>query len=374
MSTAMKRLLAAWVVSGGIVAAAGAVVPALAGAPIPEVGGAAMTSVAGVVSRITPGVVGISVRGEVREVNPLAQDPLFRQFFNLGDQPVERETEAVGSGVIIDAARGYVLTNSHVVDNANRIEVTTKDNRRFTAKLIGRDTATDIAVLQIPAENLTAVPIGNSDRLQVGDFVLAVGNPFGLGQTVTSGIVSALGRTGLGIEGYEDFIQTDASINPGNSGGALVDLQGRLVGINTAILAPGGGNIGIGFAVPINMARDVMDQLTRYGEVRRGHIGVAIQDLTPDLARALGTTHTQGALIARVEPGSAAQHAGLRSSDLVVAVNGTPIHNASELRNRVGLAQIGDDIELTVDRGGSERAVSVRIEQATAARQTGRRR
>ena len=269
-----------------------------------------MTSVAGVVSRITPGVVGVSVRGEVRQVNPLAQDPLFRQFFNFRDEPIERETEAVGSGVIVDAERGYVLTNGHVVDNATKIEVTTKDNRRFTARLIGRDTATDIAVLQIPAEGLTAVPIGDSDRLQVGDFVLAIGNPFGLGQTVTSGIVSALGRTGLGIEGYEDFIQTDASINPGNSGGALVDLQGRLIGINTAILAPGGGNIGIGFAVPINMARNVMAQLTRYGAVRRGRIGVTIQDLTPDLARALGTPRDEGALIARVEPGSAAQRAG----------------------------------------------------------------
>ncbi len=192
----MKRVLAAFVVSGGVVAAAVGVLPASAGAPIPEVGGAPLTSVAGVVSRITSGVVGISVRGEVREVNPLAQDPLFRQFFNLREPPVERATQAVGSGVIVDAARGYVLTNSHVVDNATRIEVTTKDNRRFAAKLIGRDTATDIALLQIPAEDLTAVPFGNSDRLQVGDFVLAVGNPFGIGQTVTSGIVSALGRTG----------------------------------------------------------------------------------------------------------------------------------------------------------------------------------
>ncbi|HUC70738.1 MAG TPA: Do family serine endopeptidase [Stellaceae bacterium] len=365
--------MARFVLAGGLVAAAAAV-PARAGAPIPEIGGTPVTSVAGVVSRITPGVVGVSVRGEVREANPLAQDPLFRQFFNLRDRPIERETEAVGSGVIVDAGRGYVLTNSHVVDNAARIEVTTKDNRRFAAKLIGRDTATDIAVLQIPAENLTAVPIGNSDRLQVGDFVLAVGNPFGLGQTVTSGIVSALGRTGLGIEGYEDFIQTDASINPGNSGGALADLQGRLIGINTAILAPGGGNVGIGFAVPINIARGVMDQLTRYGEVRHGRIGVAIQDLTPDLARAIGSTHTDGALVARVEPGSAAQRAGLRSTDLIVAVNGAPIHNAAELRNRVGLAQIGDEIALTVDRVGAERTVSVRIEQATAERQPGRRR
>jgi Do/DeqQ family serine protease len=366
----MKRELAVFVLSGGAFAAALSEGPALSGAPIPLAGGAPMTSVAGVVSRITPGVVGISVRGEVREVNPLAQDPLFRQFFNLRDQPIARETEAVGSGVIVDAEHGYVLTNSHVVDNASRIEITTKDNRRFAAKLIGRDPATDIALLRIPTENLTAIPIGDSSRLQVGDFVLAVGNPFGLGQTVTSGIVSALGRKGLGIEGYEDFIQTDASINPGNSGGALVDLQGRLVGINTAILAPGGGNVGIGFAVPINMARDIMDQLVRHGEVRHGRIGVAIQDLTPDLARALGTTHAEGALVARVEPGSAAAHAGLRSSDLIIAVDGVAIHDAAELRNRVGLAQVGDVVQLTLDRNGSERTLSVRIEQATAQRQS----
>ncbi|HEY3911652.1 MAG TPA: Do family serine endopeptidase [Stellaceae bacterium] len=365
----MKRVLTALVLSGGISLVAGTPGPALAGAPIPEAGGAAVTSVADVVSRITPGVVGIAVRGEVRENNPLAQDPLFRQFFNFGDQPIERETEAVGSGVIVDAADGYVLTNNHVVENATNIEVTTKDNRRFKARLIGRDPATDIAVLQIPAQNLTAVPMGDSARLRVGDFVLAIGNPFGLGQTVTSGIVSALGRTGLGIEGYEDFIQTDASINPGNSGGALVDLQGRLIGINTAILAPSGGNVGIGFAVPIDMARDVMDQLIRYGEVRRGRIGVAIQDLTPDLAHALGTTRTEGALIARVEPNSPAERAGLRSSDLIVAVNGAPVHGAGDLRNRIGLSPIGDEVTLTVDRGTAQRQVMVRIGRAPAERQ-----
>jgi Do/DeqQ family serine protease len=368
---AMKRTLSALVLSGAFILVA-RVPYAVGGAPIPEAaGGGAVETVAPVVARITPGVVGISVRGEVRENNPLLQDPLFRRFFDMrGDnQPIERETQATGSGVIVDAAQGYVLTNSHVVDNATSIEVTTKDNRRFRAKLIGRDPETDIAVLQIPGGNLTAGPMGDSDRLRVGDFVLAVGNPFGLGQTVTSGIVSALGRSGLGIEGYEDFIQTDASINPGNSGGALVDLHGRLVGINTAILAPGGGNIGIGFAVPINMARQVLDQLVSYGEIRRGRIGVAIQDLTPDLARALGTTRSEGALIARVVPGSPAARAGLKSSDLVVAVDGAPIHSAAELRNRVGLSRIGDSVTLTVDRGGSERNVSVRIEQARPARQ-----
>jgi Do/DeqQ family serine protease len=363
----MKRVLSALVVSGGIALTTGIVSPVLAGAPIPLADGAPVQTLAPVVSRITPGIVGISVRGRVREDNPLLQDPMFRRFFNL-QQPVERETQATGSGVIVDAAQGYVMTNAHVVENASSIEVTTKDNRRLTAKLIGRDPDTDIAVLQIPASGLTAVPIGDSDRLQVGDFVLAIGNPFGLGQTVTSGIISALGRS-LGIEGYEDFIQTDASINPGNSGGPLVDLQGRVVGINTAILAPGGGNIGIGFAVPINMARQVMDQLVNYGEIKRGRIGVAIQDLTPDLAQALGTRHTQGAVIARVEPGSAAERAGLRTNDLVVAINGAPMRSGTELRNRVGLSRIGDEVELTVERGGAERSVRVRVEKATTTAQ-----
>ena len=341
---------------------------AFAGAPIPEVGGAPMQSIAPVVGRVTPGVVGISVRGRVREDNPLLQDPLFRQFFNLRQGPIERETEAAGSGVIVDAAQGYVLTNNHVVENATHIEVTTKDNRQLKARLIGRDPETDIAVLQIAAGGLTSVPMGDSDRLQVGDFVLAVGNPFGLGQTVTSGIVSALGRS-PGIEGYEDFIQTDASINPGNSGGPLVDLQGRIVGINTAIVAPSGGNVGIGFAVPINMARQVMDQLISGGEIKRGRIGVAIQDLTPDIAQALGTTHTQGAVIARVEQGSPADRAGLRTHDLVVAVNGVPIHTGAELKNRVGLSKIGDAVDLTIIRAGSERTVAVRIDQVAAQRQ-----
>jgi Do/DeqQ family serine protease len=369
----MNRVLSALVLSGGIALMTGAPRLVFAGAPIPEMDGAPIRSIAPVVSRLTPGVVGISVRGRVREDNPLLQDPLFRRFFNLQQQPIERETQATGSGVIVDATQGYVLTNSHVTENGNSIEVTTKDNRKFKARLIGRDPDTDIAVLQISGSNLTAVPMGDSDRLQVGDFVLAVGNPFGLGQTVTSGIVSALGRS-PGIEGYEDFIQTDASINPGNSGGPLVDLQGRIVGINTAIVAPSGGNVGIGFAVPINMARQVMDQLISYGEIKRGRIGVAIQDLTPDIAQALGTTHTQGAVIARVEQGSPAERAGLRTNDLVVAVNGAPIHNGAELRNRVGLSKIGDAVDLTVVRGVSERTITVRIDQFAAQRQRVRQR
>jgi S1-C subfamily serine protease len=303
----MKRVLSVLVVSGAIALTNCAPCSSFAGAPIPEMGGAPLQSIAPVVSRVTPGVVGISVRGRVREDNPLLQDPVFRRFFNMQREPIERETMATGSGVIVDASQGYVLTNAHVVENASSIEVTTKDNRRLKARLIGRDPETDIAVLQVPSSNLTALPLGDSDRLQVGDFVLAIGNPFGLGQTVTSGIISALGRS-PGIEGYEDFIQTDASINPGNSGGPLVDLQGRIVGINTAIVAPSGGNVGIGVAVPINMARQVMDQLTRCGEIKR-RIGVAIQDLTPDIAQALGTKYTQG-VIARVGFGSPAERPG----------------------------------------------------------------
>jgi Do/DeqQ family serine protease len=370
----MNRLLSALVLMSGVAMLMPAPYPALAAGAIPEVGGAVPT-LAPMLARVTPGVINIAVRGKVRAENPLLQDPFFRRFFNLPQrsQPEERETQATGSGVIVDAQNGYILTNGHVVDNATKIEVTTKDNKRFTAKLVGRDTEADVAVLQIPAQNLTAVPLGDSDRLQVGDFVLAVGNPFGLGQTVTSGIVSALGRSGLGIEGYEDFIQTDASINPGNSGGPLVNLHGQVVGVNTAILAPGGGNIGIGFAVPINMARRVMDQIIRYGEVKRGRIGVAIQDLTPELAQAMSTHQTEGAVIARVETGSPAEQAGLRTGDLVVAANGTAVHSGTQLRNTIGLARIGDQVTLTIDRRGSEISIPVRIEAATATATTRQR-
>jgi serine protease Do len=359
----MRRHISALVLIGGVAA----LTPVgFAAAPIPELNGGTVPSLAPMLSTITPGVVNIAVKGRVREENPLLQDPFFRRFFNVpeGRQFQERETQASGSGVIVDAAQGYVLTNVHVIENAITISVTTKDNRRYPAKLIGQDADTDIAVLRIEPGSFTAVPLGDSDKLQVGDFVVAIGNPFGLGQTVTSGIVSALGRSGLGIEGYEDFIQTDASINRGNSGGALVDLRGQLVGINTAILGPGGGNVGINFAVPINMARKVMDQLIRFGEVKRGRIGVAIQDLTPDLAEAMKTARTVGAIIARVEPGSAADRAGLKGGDLVVAANGVPVNGGTQLRNAIGLTRIGDEIKLTVDRGGTERAIVIKVELA----------
>jgi len=368
----MKRLFSTLVFMGAISTSA---LPGFAAAPIPEFTGGSVPTLAPMLKAVTPGVVNIAVKGRVREQNPLLQDPFFRRFFNVpqGQQYQERETMAAGSGVIVDAARGYVLTNAHVVENAINIEVTSKDNHRYPAKLVGRDADTDVAVLKIEPGHLTAVPIGDSDKLQVGDFVVAIGNPFRLGQTVTSGIISALGRSGLGIEGYEDFIQTDASINPGNSGGALIDLHGQLIGINTAILAPGGASIGIGFAVPINMARRVMDQLIRYGEVKRGRIGVTIQDLTPDLAEAMKTSRTDGAVIARVEPGSAADHAGIKSGDLVIAANGVAVRSGTQLRNTIGLTRIGDEVKLTVDRSGAERAVEVKVELAPQAATTSAR-
>ncbi|MBF5093302.1 Do family serine endopeptidase [Azospirillum sp. INR13] len=336
--------------------------PAAAALPLGAVGGG---TIAPMLEQVTPAVVNISVLSQAPQAeNPLLRDPFFRRFFNLPDQmPQGRPQVSAGSGVIVDAANGYVVTNSHVVENAQEIAVTLKDRRRLRAKLIGRDAATDIALLQIKAESLTALPLGDSDRAKVGDFVVAIGNPFGLGQTVTSGIVSALGRSGLKIEGYEDFIQTDASINPGNSGGALVNFQGELIGINTAIIGPAGGSVGIGFAVPVTIVRSVMEQLREYGEVRRGRLGVAIQDLTPDLAESLNLKGDEGALIAKIERGSPADSGGLRSGDVVVAVDGRAIRSATDFRNRIGLLRVGTPVQLTVVRGGGQKSVTVRTQR-----------
>ncbi|MBL8659568.1 MAG: DegQ family serine endoprotease [Rhodospirillales bacterium] len=346
--------------------------PAHAGIPAVAVEGD-VPSLAPLLDKITPAVVNISVTSAAPvQQNPLLQDPFFRRFFNLPDTPPRAQPRmSAGSGVIVDARRGYVLTNNHVVENATEIAVTLKDRRQFKATLVGRDPETDVAMLRIDARDLTALAMGNSDKLRVGDYVLAIGNPFGLGQTVTSGIVSALGRSGLNIEGYEDFIQTDASINPGNSGGALVNLKGELIGINTAIVAPAGGNVGIGFAVPANMAHAVMEQLASFGEIRRGRLGVAIQDVTPDLAEALRLDRPVGAVITNVEAGSSAEKAGLRQGDVIVAVDNDPIEGASDLRNKIGLEPVGGTIALDVIRDGRKRTiraevVKMRAESASA--------
>jgi Do/DeqQ family serine protease len=306
-----------------------------------------------IIEPVMPAVVNISVKGHVQQsVGGPLDDPFFRRFFNIPDKPERREFQAAGSGVIVDAQRGFILTNSHVVDDAENISVTLSDDRQFDAELVGKDPETDIAVIKIPHESLTAVPLGESENLQVGDFVIAIGNPFGLSHTVTSGIVSAVGRSGLGIEGYEDFIQTDASINPGNSGGALLDLQGDLVGINTAIVGPSGGNVGIGFAIPISMARSVMEQLVNNGKVERGQLGILVQDLTPDVAKAMGATVTHGAVIAQVTKNSAAEHADLRAGDVIEAVDGQTIRNGADLRNKIGLKDVGQTVRLSVIRDG----------------------
>jgi len=332
-------------------------------------------TLAPVLERVTPGVVNIAVRSlQPVETNPLLRDPFFRHFFGgLPERPPAQVVLSAGSGVIIDARRGYVVTNNHVVENAQEIVVTLKDRRTFRAELVGTDPATDIALLKIPPEDLTAVPLGDSDALKVGDVVLAIGNPFGLGQTVTSGIVSALGRSGLAPEKYESFIQTDAPINPGNSGGALIDSRGRLVGINTAIVSPAGGNVGIGFAVPVNMVKAVVAQLEKYGEVRRGQIGVVIQDLTPDLAEALRLPAEAGAVVSEVRPGSPAAKAGLKSGDVIVAVDGRPVRSATDLRNRIGLSERGSTIRLTVVRDGQRLEIPVTVGPPEALALTGGR-
>lgn len=320
-------------------------------------------TLAPMLQRVLPAVVNIATSGKVIiEDNPLLNDPIFRYFFrDIPSIPREQRTQSIGSGVIVDADNGYVLTNHHVIKNADVIYVTLKDKRRLKAKLIGSDPETDIAVLKVEKNRLTALPLGDSDKLQVGDFVVAIGNPFGLGQTVTLGIVSALGRTGLGIEGYENFIQTDASINPGNSGGALVDWYGNLVGINTAIVGPTGGNVGIGFAIPINMAREVMDQIIKHGGVKRGLLGVQVQDLTPEIAQAMGLEVNEGALVSGVSKGSAAEKAGILAGDVIVKFDQREVKNAASLRNMVGLKRVGERATIELIRDGKPVTVTVTI-------------
>jgi len=313
-----------------------------------------------ILEKVTPAVVNIAVlQKSPEEQNPMLRDPFFRRFFGVPEQqPLQI---SAGSGVIVDAGNGYVITNAHVVKDAREIQVTLKNNLRLPARLVGADPGTDIALLKIEAKNLVAAKFGDSDALQVGDFVIAIGNPFGLGQTATSGIVSALGRSGLSPEGYEHFIQTDAPINPGNSGGALVNLKGELVGINSAIIGPSGGSVGIGFAVPAVMARAVMDQLIRFGEVRRGRLGIAMQDVAGG----------EGATVTEVLANSPAAQAGLRKGDLVTGLNGRPVRDAAELRARLSVVPVGETIELNVQRGSETRAIKARIGELEKARSAG---
>ena len=309
-----------------------------------------LPTLAPVLEKVTPAVVNIAVlQRSPEEDNPLLRDPFFRRFFGM---PGESQPQiSAGSGVIVDAKNGYVITNAHVVKDAREVLVTLKDNRRLPAQLVGADAGTDIALLKVEPRNLVETRFGDSDALQVGDFVVAIGNPFGIGQTATSGIVSALGRSGLSVEGYEHFIQTDASINPGNSGGALVNLRGELVGINTAIIGPAGGNVGIGFAVPSFIARAVMEQLIRFGEVRRGQLGLSMTDVAG----------AEGAAVAEVLPNSPAAQAGLRKGDVVNALNGRPVRSAAELRARLGVMPVGETVELRVQRGKDSHALKARI-------------
>jgi Do/DeqQ family serine protease len=313
-------------------------------------------TVAPILEKAMPSVVNIATT----RVNSEPVIEPQRQQNNTIPTEAKRSTN-LASGVIVDSDKGYILTNFHVVQGAEEVMITLSDGRNFPAKLIGGDSESDVAVVQIQSEKLQSITLGDSDTLQVGDFVLAIGNPFGLSQSVSSGIVSALGRTDLGIEGYEDFIQTDAAINMGNSGGALINIKGELIGINTAILSSAGGNMGIGFAIPINMARNIMQQLIQFGEVRRGLLGVVAQSLTPDLASAFHASKTHGAIISQIVAESPAADSGLKIGDVVLSINDKPINNASELRNQIGLAAIDSVINLGIERLGKAQTINIKM-------------
>ena len=362
----MKLRMALMVVAGLLLS-----VNALASWPLEDGDGKPLPSLAPMLKAVNPAVVNIATYTKREQANPLLNDPFFRRFFNIPEhqqrqQPTRRERSA-GSGVIVNAGEGTVITNHHVINEADEIQVVLNDGRTFQAELIGSDPEVDIAVLKIKAKNLQALTMSDSDKLLVGDFVVAIGNPFGLGQTVTTGVVSALGRTGLGIEGYEDFIQTDASINPGNSGGALVNLRGELVGINTAIIAPAGGNVGIGFAIPMNMVRASVDQILEHGEVKRGQIGVSIQDVTPELQEAFNLKNgQQGVLVTGVGENSEAEKAGLKAGDVIIAVDGKETRTTGALRNTIGVRKIGDKVTLSIIRDGKEKTVKCKVGEPSA--------
>jgi serine protease DegQ len=331
-----------------------------------QVDGVPMPSLAPMLERTQPAVVNVSSRSRVQVRSPFFNDPFFREFF--GDpEPQERVESSLGSGVIVDAAKGLILTNNHVIEQADEISVTLNDGRTLPAEIVGTDPDTDVAVIRVKADRLVALPLANSDALRTGDFVVAVGNPFGLGQTVTSGIVSALGRSGLRGLGYQNFIQTDASINPGNSGGALLNLRGELVGVNTAIFSPSGGNVGIGFAIPANLARNVMNQLLAFGEVQRGSLGVQAQDLDERLARALNLgAVTRGAVVSQVVPNTPAAKAGLREGDVITAIAGKNVTSANDVSNIEGLLPLGVRHSMTILRDGKPQTLPFTLAAFTA--------
>jgi serine protease Do/serine protease DegQ len=348
--------------------------PAPAAMPA-SVGDTPVPSLSPIVKKVSPAVVNIATRGTIRDrgpQNPLLDDPFFRRFFDVPPDsgPRERPFQSAGSGVIFDAKAGYIVTNAHVVENASEITVTLQDGRDLKAEVVGSDEPSDVAVLKVKSDgSLVQIGLGDSSKVEVGDFVLAIGNPFGLQHTVTSGIISGLSRSGINPDGYEDFIQTDASINPGNSGGALVNLHGELIGINTAILSRSGGNIGIGFAIPVNMAHSVMDQLIKFGSVKRGQLGVSMYTVTPDIAHSLGLQNATGALVSQVVEGSPAEKAGIHTGDVITSVNGQPVKSNSELRNSIGLMRVGDKVEVGLLRDGKPLKVTAIIADTTSTAQ-----
>lgn len=336
-----------------------------------EINNQPISSLAPLVKQVSPAVVNIRVSQTVTRRSPY-NDEMFRRFFGMPNNPGNsREVQSAGSGVIVDAINGYILTNHHVIEGAEKIQISLINGDTLDAEVIGSDPATDIALLKVDSKNLIDIKIGDSDIVQVGDFVIAIGNPFGLSHTVTSGIVSALGRTGISNNGYEDFIQTDASINPGNSGGALVNMKGELVGINSAIISRSGGNVGIGFAVPSEIAQSIMQQILDFGEVRRGLLGVSIQSIDPENASALGVEIDYGALISSIEPGSAAEKAGLQVDDIIIQIDNEKISNSRELANVIGLKGSGEEVEIQLVRNNNKINVVAILGQQQLSRSEG---
>ncbi|GAD28561.1 serine endoprotease DegP (Protease Do), periplasmic [Photobacterium leiognathi lrivu.4.1] len=342
--------------------------PLTANAALPTtVNNQLLPSLAPMLEHVTPAVVSIAVEG--KHVSKQRLPDNFHYFFGPNsplEQIQERPFKSLGSGVIIDAKKGYIITNHHVIDDANTITVQLSDGREEKAKLIGSDAMSDIALLQLDnPKNLTEIKLANSDKLRIGDFAVAIGNPFGLGQTVTSGIVSALGRSGLNIENFENFIQTDAAINSGNSGGALVNLNGELIGINTAIVGPNGGNVGIGLAIPSNMVKNLTDQILEFGQVKRGVLGVQGRELTAELAKTFGYSTNHGAFVNQVIPDSAAEKAGLKAGDIITDINGQPIRTFSELRAKIATMGAGKKLTLSVIRDGKKQSVNVTLKASS---------